>query len=1579
MKVNKVEKIYPLSNMQKGMLFHSINGTSSNAYFEQMVLDIKGYIDETLFEESFNEIMKRHEILRASFNYKMDEPLHVIIKGRKINFNYEDISKNDSNYKAKRIERYLKEDQEKGFDLTKETLMRICLMKTEGTSYKLIWTFHHILLDGWCVGIILEELFTIYSNKLKGTKHQLEDPRPYSDYIKWLNNQDTEEGLEFWKNYLKGYEEKATIPKLNNSSTSEYKRGEKVIEFSEELTEKVIQMAKRNNVTLNTVVQSIWGLILAKYNNTEDVVFGTVVSGRDALVEGIEKMVGLFINTIPTRIKLESDNTFKEVLKVSQEGAIESNHYNYINLAEVQIQSKLKNNLLDHVLVFENYAVDKEALEDKESELGFEIVSVTDEERSNYSFSITVGIGRKLKLMLVYDESVYENELINSIASHIKNVTVQFAANDNKKLSEIDLLSEAERNTLIHSLNQTKCNYPKDKLIHQLFEEQVEKTPDHVAVNFGDKNLTYQDLNDKSNQVAEMLREKGVQSDTIVGIIVDRSFEMIIGIMGILKSGAAYLPIDPDTPIDRIGYMLKDSNAAMLLTKNLFMEQFKFDLETINLDTVDLLRYSKENLQPINYSSDAAYIIYTSGSTGIPKGVIIPHYSAIRVVKNTNYIDIYDSDSILQLSNYSFDGSVFDIYGALLNGARLVMIDKDTVINLSKLSQVIRTENISIMFITTALFNTLVDLELDCLENIRKILFGGERVSVQHVQKALKRIGKDKLVHVYGPTESTVYATYYFINEATEIIPIGKPLANTSAFIVDKNYQLLPFGVPGELCISGDGLSKGYLNNDELTVEKFVSNPFVPGERMYRTGDLVRMLPDGNIEFLDRIDHQVKIRGYRIELGEIENHLLKHDEVKEAVVIAKKDKDDQPYLCAYFTSDKPRVELIKEIRTILTKDLPDYMIPAFFVQLEKLPLTTNGKIDRKALPEPDESSFTVDYKAPTNKVEEKLLSIWQDILGVKKVGINQHFFEVGGHSLKATTMISRIHKELKVEVPLRQIFQTPTIKGIGEFITSTKESIYSSIKKVEEKEYYPLSSAQRRLFILNQIEGSGVSYNMPFAMKIKGDFDVNQFEMAFRKLIERHEALRTSFAMVDGEPVQKIEKNVDFKVAYRKADVDRADDIINEFVRPFDLVKAPLLRVEILNLTEDEHLIMLDMHHIISDGVSMGILTQDLTNLYEGKELTPISLQYKDYSAWQKELYAKEEMKKQEAFWINVFQEEIPVLNLPTDFKRPLKQSVEGSQYSFELNSTLTEKLNRIAKENGVTMYMLLLASYTTLLSKYSDQEDIVVGSPIAGRPHYDLKHIVGLFVNTLAMRNFPKGKKTFRDYLKEVKENALKAYENQDYPFDELVEKLDIKRDMSRSALFDTMFILQNLEVSDDKINGLNFEAYDTKTNIAKFDLTLSAIETNNIIKFDLEYCTALFKKETAERISNHFISVLREIANNPEVVLDQIEILSKEEKQHLLSEFNQTQADYPKDTTIHQLFMEQAGRTPDRVAVVFEDQQLTYRELNEQSNQVARLLLEKGVQPDTIVGIMADRSLEMIVGMMGILKSGAAYLPID
>ncbi|WP_425279757.1 condensation domain-containing protein, partial [Bacillus velezensis] len=623
----------------------------------------------------------------------------------------------------------------------------------------------------------------------------------------------------------------------------------------------------------------------------------------------------------------------------------------------------------------------------------------------------------------------------------------------------------------------------------------------------------------------------------------------------------------------------------------------------------------------------------------------------------------------------------------------------------------------------------------------------------------------------------------------------------------------------------------------ELTAEKFVPNPFLPGERMYRTGDLARLLPDGNIEFLGRIDHQVKIRGYRIELGEIENRLLKLPMVREAVVISREDKDHQAYLCAYVVLESPAAESVKEIRSQLANELPDFMIPAFFVQLDKMPLTANGKVDRKELPAPDLNDLgSLGYEAPRNAVEETLSSIWRDILGTERAGINDHFFEMGGHSLKATALVSRIHKELKTEVPLRQLFQSPTIKGIAEFISAGRESVYASIQKVEEQESYPLSSAQRRLYILNKIEG-GVSYNIPLAMEIQGDLNISQLEKAFLALIERHEVLRTSFSMEDGVPVQKIAPLVDFKLGYHKTDAARAENFLKEFVRPFDLSKAPLLRVELLNIAENKHLMVLDMHHIISDGVSMGILTRELAELYEGKELPALKIQYKDYSAWQKQASARTEMKKQEDYWLNVFKEEVPVLNMPTDFRRPASQSTEGGLVCFEFDRDLSFKLNEMAKEHGVTLYMLLLAGYTTLLSKYTGQEDIIVGSPISGRPHEDLKHVMGIFLNTLAMRNRPEGKKSFSSYLREVRENALAAFENQEYPFDELVEKLDLNRDMSRSALFDTMLVLQNFDQEAFQIEGLTFTPHPMDAHVSKFDLTLTASEEGDRITCVLNY----------------------------------------------------------------------------------------------------------------------------------------------
>ncbi|WP_396278709.1 bacitracin non-ribosomal peptide synthetase BacC [Bacillus paralicheniformis] len=1572
----KVEKIYPLSNMQKGMLFHAMKDEASHAYFEQFIIELKGDVDERMFEESLNEVMKRHEILRASFHHRLDEPLHVIIKDRHMKFDYLDIRGRHDQDGV--LERYLAEDRQKGFDLAKDTLMRACLIRTSDDSYQFVWTYHHILLDGWCLGIILDELLTIYEMKRKGQHHQLEDPRPYSDYIKWLEDQDKEEAQSYWESYLSGYDQKNSLPKLRTPSETGFKRREKTIVCSKELTNRLIKLANQNHVTINTVLQSIWGVILAKYNNSEDVVFGTVVSGRDAEVEGIETMVGVFINTIPTRIRLGKDKLFKDVLRQTQADALESSRYNYMNLAEVQALSELKNDLIDHVMVFENYAVDQKAFEEK-NDVGFEMVNVSGEEQTNYHFSISAALDDQLKLLFIYDENVYDDTIIETLEKHIITVAEQVAEDEAQTLQDINLVSKEEQQRILHTFNDTKTDYPKDKPLHELFEEQAMKTPDQTALVFGAQRMTYRELNKKANQTARLLREKGIGRGSVAAIIADRSFEMIIGIIGILKAGGAYLPIDPETPKDRMDYMLENSGAALLVTTDSLLQPF--DIKTVDLRSDELHLLSGENLPRVNCSSDTAYIVYTSGSTGTPKGVVTPHYSAARVVKNTNYIDITGNDVILQLSNYSFDGSVFDIFGALLNGASLVLIEKETVLNTHELAEVIEKERVSVMFITTALFNTLADINIGCLAKLRKILFGGERASIPHVRKVLDHAGRDKLIHVYGPTESTVYATYYFINEIDEkadTIPIGSPLANTSVLIMDEAGKLVPIGVPGELCIAGDGLSTGYLNREELTAEKFIPHPFIPGERLYKTGDLAKWLPDGNIEFIGRIDHQVKIRGFRIELGEIESRLEMHEDINETIVTVREDGENRPYICAYITA-KREISL-DELKGFLGEKLPDYMIPAYFVNMDKLPLTKNGKVDRKALPEPDRTmGAESEYEAPRNETEEKLAAIWRDILKVEKAGINDHFFELGGHSLKAAAMAARIRKELKAEIPLGQIFKTPTIKGLGEYIRSTKDSVESSIKKVEEKEYYRLSSAQKRLYILGQIEGSGLSYNIPFTMKVKGSFDIRRFENALQIVIQRHEALRTSFLMADGEPVQKVEKEVDFSIKSSEIESLSIQEIIKQFVRPFDLKKAPLFRTEVVKVDDEEHIILFDMHHIISDGASMGVLTKEICDLYGGKELEPLSLQYKDYSEWQRAFYQKDEMKRQKEYWLNIFKGEIPVLNMPTDYPRPQMHSVEGDRIGFAIDGELTKKLKRIAKNNGATMYMLLLAAYTVLLRTYSGQEDLIIGTPIQGRKHHELKHVIGMFVNTLAMRNHPKGDKTFAEFLQDVKETALKAYENQDYQFDDLVEQLDLERDMSRNPLFDTMFVLQNLEKADAEIEGLTFEPFESDIHISKFDLTLSAIEKDSKIEFDLEYCTKLFKRETVERMAAHFVRALEDISNRPDKRLDQIEAMSEDEKNTLLYRFNDTKTDAPTDKTICRLFAERAETSPDQTAVVFEDQKLTYRQLHERSNQLARFLRDKGVKPDTAVGIMVDRSPEMIIGLLGILKAGGAYLPLD
>ncbi|MCU0289770.1 MAG: amino acid adenylation domain-containing protein [Acidobacteria bacterium] len=911
---------------------------------------------------------------------------------------------------------------------------------------------------------------------------------------------------------------------------------------------------------------------------------------------------------------------------------------------------------------------------------------------------------------------------------------------------------------------------------------------------------------------------------------------------------------------------------------------------------------------------------------------------------------------------------------------------------------------------------------------LRYLFLGGEALPGELYNKLTGVFDVDNIINIYGPTEITINATSYTCKgkEYGETVPIGKPLFNYRVYILDQELNPVFPGGTGELFISGTGVSRGYLNRPELTNQKFleVQKPFpkkVSGprrERLYRSGDLCRWLANGNIEFLRRMDQQIKIRGFRVELGEIENCLLHYPGIKEAVVLAREEAAGDKYLCAYIVADKGCDET--DVRNFLTKKLPNYMIPLFFVQLDKIPLTVNGKIDRIALPR-TALKDNISYIAPRDEIEKKLVELWLDILYgevllpsqiQRTIGISDNFFELGGHSLKATILVFRIEKIFNVKIPLSEIFKNPRIKEIAGYIKDAVNWKYEQVELVEKKEYYSLSSAQERLYFLQQMDKDGTVYNLPSIMGVEGIVHKDKLEQSILGLIRRHESLRTSIEIIKEEPVQRIHEQVEFKIEYFNFSTGSTDNlnekihpsfIIHHFIRAFDFSKVPLLRVGLAALAEDKHLFMVDMHHIISDGISTQVLVKDFSALYTGNQLPEINLQYKDYAEWQNRGRTDKKIQEQGDYWKKEYEGEIPLLVLPVDFERPVVQGFEGNSINFEINKETSSTLKNLALKAGATLYIMLLALYTILLSKLSSQEDIVIGSPVAGRRHADLEKIIGMFVNTLALRNYPSGEKRFHDFLEEVKEKTLKAFENQEYQYEDLVEKIAVKRDAGRNPLFDSMFSLQNIDSQEIDIPGLKLVPYATESKISKFDLSLTVLEVQDKLLFTFEYSTKLFSETTIERFIAYFLNIINGVIENNRKRISEYEIITEVEKNRILFEFNNTGVVYPKDKTIHQLFAEQAEKFPDRIGIVGADEgeekkrrreekkdggvetlratslHITYLQLNEQSDHLAGLLIEKGVKPNTIVGIMMERSVEMIVGILGILKSGGAYLPID
>ncbi|WP_339801540.1 amino acid adenylation domain-containing protein [Paenibacillus sp. FSL R5-0744] len=1587
-----IEKYYTLSPMQEGMLFHSLYNEGMNTYFEQLSINVRGFISIQDYEYGLNELIKRHDIFRTIFNFsKTKKPFQIVLSKRTTKIHYENLEHLPFNEQRTIVKNYKEKDLLQGFDLTKDLLMRVAVFKLNNEKYDIVWSFHHILMDGWCLGIVLKEWMELYLAKLEGRLAMLEPVNSYSNYIQWLEKQDREESLAYWGNYLDGYEITATLPyKSPDKATVEYTQKELEETLDETLTDKLNQVARRFQVTTNTVFQTIWGLILQRYNRTDDVVFGAVVSGRPAEIKGIESMVGLFINTVPVRIKCDTEMKFGELLQEVQRVALEGEKYNYSPLYEVQAKSQLGNNLLDHIIIFENYPTGdglKEVNPNKAS--GFEIEQIHAFEQTNYDFNITVKPGKSLGLNFSFNANVYLEEDIHRTIKHILQVIEIITEDPEILVEELDIIPEDEKQ-LLRLFNATETKYPRDKTIQQLFEEQVEKTPDEIAVICGEEQISYRELNRQANRLAHQLRKNGVTRNMVVGLLVERSIQMIVGLIGVLKAGAAYIPLDPNYPIERIMYMLEDSGTQLLLTQSWLKDQLLSDglyiNKIIDIDLAIMEFGEEDNPLHVNSIEDLVYIIYTSGTTGNPKGVMVQQKQFVNVY--FGWREKYDLTHlpvrILQLASFSFDVFAGDTARALLSGGMMLLCPENDRYNISRLYELLEQYKITIMESTPALIIPLMryihENRLKLL-HLRLLIVGSDIVSKENFVWLLHNFGDSmRIINSYGVTEACIDSSYYEseVLSCEGKLPVGKPLPNIHMYTLDTSLRLVPINAVGELYIGGAGVARGYLNRPELTAEKFVENPYRPRERMYRTGDLARWLPDGNIEFLGRMDHQVKIRGYRIEPGEIENQLLKHPKVREAVVIAQLESDGQSQaLCAYVVGDSGLKSSI--LREYLSQELPEYMIPSYFIALEELPLTPNGKVDRKALPKPEAGMASGRaYEAPSNEIESQMAEIWQGVLGREKVGLNDHFFELGGHSLKATALASAIHKQFDVEIPLKQIFKTPTMRELAAYTAEADRRKYRPIERIAEREWYPVSSAQKRLLILQQLEGGDASYNMPSVFLLEGDLDVACLEQALVKMTERHEALRTSFEWINGEPVQRIHPRVEIKLGYSQASFEEGAELTKSFVRPFDLSKAPLMRAELIQISEEKHLFMLDMHHVVSDGVSMGIFMDELSQMYDGKELGQPRIQYKDYSEWQQARFQSEEMEKQKAYWLEHLGGELPILDLPTDYSRPSVQSFEGNHIFFEADPNLSDGLKNIARETGSTLYMVLLAAYQVLLSRYSGQEDIIVGTPTAGRLHADTEDVLGLFVNTLAVRGCPEGQKTVKSFIEEVKKATLGAYEHQEYPFEELVNQLNIPRDLSRNPLFSTLFVLQNIKQTQLKLGEVQAEPYHMEYQISKFDMSIEAVEQEGRIRFGLEYATRLFREETVGRIAENYIQVLKEFAWNSEKQLGEIKVLTKEEKQ-LLESFNATGTIYAEEKTIQQLFEEQVERTPEAIAVVSEKEQVSYRELNLRANRLAHVLRVQGVKRDEIIGLMVERTPEMVVGILGILKSGAAYVPLD
>ncbi len=1575
---------YELSNAQRRLWILDQYEEGSIAYNIPTALILKGELDIESFKHAYSSIIERHESLRTVFTTEEGEPRQKILDNPDFSIKIIDLRGNpDAEKEARSL---AEKDLLTSFNLGIGPLVRITVVRIEDGNNLLLFNMHHIISDGWSMNIFIREYLNCYHSFRNGETPILQSLKiHYKDYSAWQNNllrsEEIKSQKEYWLNKLSGELPVLDLPsdKIRPASQT-YNGNSRDFFLSKDLHSALIKLCKENNISLFMMLQALVKVLFYRYTGQSDIILGSPVAGR--VHEDLVNQIGFYVNTLALRDTIEGELSFTEILKRvgrTCTEAFENQTYPFDRLVEeLDIKGDLSRSpLFDVMLTLQN---------NEESEIRFDGLDVsffeTEDIISKFDMTFSFSeVEEGLCCDIEYNTDIYAEDRTARIAEHLKTLVSSVLENPESRIRDLGIIGDEERNLLLNVFNETKIDYPADKTIIEMFEEQVEKTPDNIAVVFEDTRLTFKELNKKANIVGQYLIDNyDLKFDDLVAVMLDRSDNMIIALLGILKSGAGYVPVDPEYPQDRINYILDDSKAKLVIAENNYIDINDILLTNTNTENLSIKRSINSNL----------YVIYTSGTTGKPKGAIINNSNYCNYITwaKDYYLDNQDMGNFPLFTSISFDLTTTSIFLTLLQGRCLEVFNQKTEIS-DVLGRIFENELIDSIKLTPSHITLLRDLKIK-ESNIQLVIVGGEELSTDQVE-ILKEINPDiRIVNEYGPTETTVGCIVKEIEDPKEKILIGKPISNTRIYLLNNNNPV-PVNVPGEIYISGTGVGAGYLNKPELTEEKFIDNPFVPGERMYKTGDKARWLTCGNIEFLGRIDNQVKIRGFRIELGEIENYLLQHEDITSVVVLAKDGMDGNKQLVAYIVSGK-KLE-VSELRVFLKKSLPEYMIPSYLMQMDKLPLTPNGKIDRKALPEPNGSINTgVEYVAPVNETQKTLVEIWQDILGIEIIGIHDNFFELGGHSLKGTRVATRIRKIYQVNILLKEIFENQTIETLSEVINRAKKSEYKQIEVVKKQISYDLSNAQRRLWVLDQVEEDSIAYNMPAAFLLEGELNIGSFKRAFSFMVERHESLRTVFIIENGEPRQQILLKPDFGIEIIDLRgnplAEKEAQIITEreLITPFNLESGPLIRFTLILIDDDKSLLLFNMHHIISDGWSMNIFIREFLGSYHSykngniPDFKPLRINYKDYSAWHNALLKDSDMDIQKRYWLDKLSGDIPVLDLPSDKIRPIIQSFKGNSIGLTLPKEMKSDLSTICNEKKISLFMMFHAILKVLFNKYTGQTDILIGSPIAGRVHEDLENQIGFYTNTLVFRDSISSSQTFNEFLISVKKTCTDAFDNQSYPFDRIVDDLDIARDLSRSPLFDVMLTLHNNGNDVIALDGIDVSPYKTENLISKFDLSFDITETEEGLHIFIEYNIDIFSEDRIKRMSDHLKVLINSVLNNLDSKIRDIDILSEKEKNQLLNEFNDTENKFPKDKTIVQIFEEQVERTPDNIAVVYGNIELTYREVNERANIVAHYLLENySIEADDYVGIVLDRSEKLLISILGIFKSGGAYIPVD